>query len=70
MEEVIVPILFVALAINIPVTIAYLIGLQFQITKPNCKQDANDVKKNILMTKIVQVFNVLIYIALFIFMHL
>ena len=70
MEEVIVPILFVALAINIPVTIAYLIGLQFQITKPNCKQDVNDVKKNILMTKIVQVFNVLIYIALFIFMHL
>lgn len=70
MEEVIIPILFVALAINIPVTIAYLIGLQFQITKPNCKQDVNDVKKNILMTKIVQVFNVLIYIALFIFMHL
>lgn len=70
MEEIIIPILFVALAINIPVTIAYLIGLQFQITKPNCKQDVNDVKKNILMTKIVQVFNVLIYIALFIFMHL
>lgn len=70
MEEVIIPILFVALAINIPVTIAYLIGLQFQITKPNCKQDVNDVKKNILMTKIVQVFNVLIYITLFIFMHL
>ena len=70
MEEVIIPILFVAIAINIPVTIAYLIGLQFQINKPNCKQDVNDVKRNILMTKIVQLFNLLIYIALFIFMYI
>lgn len=70
MEEVIIPILFVAIAINIPVTIAYLLGLQFQITKPKCKQDVNDVKRNILMTKIVQVFNLLIYIVIFIFMYL
>lgn len=70
MEEVIIPILFVAIAINIPVTFAYFIGLQFQVTKPNCKQDVNDVKRNILMTKIVQLFNVLIYIALFVLMYI
>lgn len=70
MEEVIIPILFVAIAINIPVTLAYLIGLQFQVTKVNCKQEINDVKRNILMTKIVQLFNLLIYIALFILMYI
>lgn len=70
MLEVIIPIVFVALAINIPTMIAYLIGLQFQIEDKNCPQDVNAVKRNILMTKLVQVFNVVILVALMVLCHL
>jgi hypothetical protein len=61
-----VPIIFIALAIDIPVLIAYLIGLQFQIEDPNCSADVTNVKRNILATKIVQGFNVAVLIALII----
>lgn len=67
MLEVIVPIIFVALAINIPTMIAYLIGLQFQIEDKNCPQEVRDVKRNILLTKIMQVFNTILCIVLLIF---
>lgn len=70
MIEVIIPIIFVALAINIPTMIAYLIGLQFQIEDKNCPQDVRDVKHNILFTKIVQVFNVILFIIIMILCHL
>lgn len=70
MLEVIVPIIFVALAINIPTMIAYLIGLQFQIEDKNCPQEVRDVKRNILLTKLVQVFNVVLLIAIMILCHL
>lgn len=65
-ETVIIPILFVALAINVPIMIAYLMGLQFQIKKPDCPQDVKDVKNNILLTKIVQVLNVTLFAVLMI----
>lgn len=60
MISLVVAIMFIACAINIPTMIVYLKGLQFQINDPKCSADVNDVKKNILMTKIVQVFNTVI----------
>jgi hypothetical protein len=69
-ETVCIPILFIALAVNIPVFIAYLIGLQFEVKNPSCKEDVNDVKRNVLMTKIVQGFNVLILLVLIIIFSL
>lgn len=65
-ETVIIPILFVALAINVPIMIAYLMGLQFQIKNPDCSQDVKDVKNNILLTKVVQVLNVTLFAVLMI----
>lgn len=65
-ETVIIPILFVALAINVPIMIAYLMGLQFQIKNLDCSQDVKDVKNNILLTKIVQVLNVTLFAVLMI----
>ena len=62
MLEVIVPIIFIALAINIPTMIAYLIGLRFQIEDKNCPQEVQDVKHNILFTKLIQVFNVVLLV--------
>ena len=69
-ETVCIPILFIALAVNIPVFIAYLIGLQFEVKNPSCKEDVNDVKRNVLMTKIVQGFNILILLVLIIIFSL
>ena len=69
MYDIIAPIVFVALAINIPVLIAYLIGLQFQITDYSCKKEVKGVKTNILTTKIVQLINVIIFIVIMIILH-
>ena len=70
MLEVIIPIIFIALAINVPIMIAYLIGLQFQIEDKNCPQEVRDVKRNILGTKLVQVFNVVLLVVIMILCHL
>ena len=69
-EMICIPLLFVALAINIPATIAYLIGLQFQIKDPNCPEDVKNVKKNILVTKIMQVFNTIVLLTLIILLSI
>lgn len=66
LESICIPIIFVALAVNIPVLIAYLIGLKFQIEDPQCSTEVTNVKHNILATKIVQAFNVVIFLALII----
>jgi len=66
LESICIPIIFIALAVNIPVLIAYLIGLKFQIEDPHCLAEVTSVKHNILATKIVQAFNVVILLALII----
>lgn len=66
MENIITGILFIALAIDIPTMIAYLAGLKFQIEDKSCPTEVRDVKNNILATKLVQVFNVVILLALMI----
>lgn len=65
-ESICVPLLFVALVINVPTLIAYLIGLQFQINDFNCPKEVKEVKRNILLTKIVQAINVAIMLTLII----
>jgi hypothetical protein len=65
-----VGLLFVSLAINIPSMIAYLVGLKFQITDFNCKEEVKGVKTNILMTKIIQTFNVIIQLGLIILLSI
>ena len=64
MENAITAILFIMLAIDIPTTIAYLLGLRFQIDDFNCKEEVRDVKTNILVTKVIQVLNAVALIAL------
>ena len=66
MESICIGLIFIALIINVPTMIAYLIGLKFQITDFNCKDEVKGVKTNILMTKIIQVFNVVIFLTLII----
>ena len=61
---------FLAIIVNVPSMFAYLRGLKFQIEDMNCKQEVKSVKTNILMTKIIQVFNTVIAIALMILLNL
>ena len=65
-----VVILFMALVINIPTTIAYLKGLKFQIEDFECPQEVADVKRNIRLTKIIQVINLIILLILFIIFNI
>jgi hypothetical protein len=69
-EAICVPILFIALAINIPTFMAYMFGLQFEIKDKNCPQDVKDVKRNILLTKVIQGFNVVVMLALIIILSI
>ena len=69
-ETICIPLLFIALAINIPTLIAYLIGLKFQITDYSCGQEVKSVKRNILMTKVIQGINVAIMLALMILLNI
>lgn len=46
--------------IDLPVMVAYLMGLKFQIEDKTCKDEVKNVKNNILITKVVQVINVVI----------
>ena len=70
MIEVITLILFVALFVNVPIMLAYLKGINFQINNFNCPNEINEVKNNIRLTKIIQVFNVVILLALIIMINL
>ena len=69
-ETICIPLLLLALAINIPTLIAYLIGLKFQIEDFSCKQEVKAVKNNILLTKIIQGINVALFIAIMVLLHL
>lgn len=70
MESAIIAIVFVALAINVPTMIAYLIGLKFQINNFGCPGEVKSVKTNILMTKVIQVFNVVVLGILMVLLNL
>ena len=70
MIDVITLILFVALSINVPIMLAYLKGINFQINNFNCPNEVNEVKNNIRLTKIIQVFNVVILLAIIIMINL
>jgi hypothetical protein len=70
MESFIIALVFIALAINVPTMIAYLIGLKFQITDYGCPEEVKSVKTNILMTKIVQVFNVIVFGVIMVLLNL
>jgi hypothetical protein len=70
MIDIITLILFVALSINVPIMLAYLKGINFQINNFNCPNEVNEVKNNIRLTKIIQVFNVVILLALIIMINL
>lgn len=69
-EAICIPLLFIALAINIPTLIAYLRGLKFQITDYSCEKEVKNVKKNILMTKVIQGINVVVMLALIIILSI
>lgn len=64
--EFITIIIFIAIIINFPFTIANYIGLQFQVSNPECPQDIKDVKNNIRTVKIIQTINLIIFITIFI----
>lgn len=70
MESFIIGLVFIALAINVPTMIAYLKGLQFQIKDYGCAEEVKSVKSNIRMTKIVQVFNVIVFGIIMLLMNL
>lgn len=69
-ETICILLLFIALLINVPVLIVYLIGLKFQITDYNCGQEVKNVKRNILMTKVIQGINVVIMLILMILLNI
>lgn len=70
MENIIIVLLFLSLVVNIPATIAYWIGLKFEVKDKNCSQEVKSVKQNILGTKIVQTINTVVMIALMILLNL
>lgn len=53
MIEIITAILFIALSVSIPTTIALMCGMKFAPTDTSCPEEVRGVKINILAIKIV-----------------
>ena len=58
--------IFVALIINLCTLGAYIIGIKLDIENKDCKDEIQAVKNNKLAIKLIQLFNVIVFIILFI----
>jgi hypothetical protein len=61
MTNFIIALLFIAVAVNVPATLALLKGLMLTTTESSCPQEIKDVKNNILAIKIIQTANTVIF---------
>lgn len=60
-------ILFLVVLFSLAICIPLWVGLKFQINNPNCKEEVNSVKQNILAIKIfslIETILVILYIIL------
>lgn len=69
-QTICIPLLFIALIINIPATCAFLKGLHIVVYDENCKQEINSVKTNIKIIKIVQTVNLVILMTLMVLLNI
>lgn len=70
MENIIIVIVFIAMAVNLPFSIAVNMGLKLKENNPDCAEERADVEGNKKAIKVVQTFNAIISIVLFILLIL
>ena len=58
--------MFVGLVVNLAWTIAMLVGVNFQIDNHNCKEEVDMINGNRNAVKIIAIFNLVVFVALFV----
>lgn len=58
--------MFVGLCVNLAWTIAALVGLNFQIENPQCKEEVKMIQGNRNAVKMIAIFNLVVFGALFV----
>lgn len=59
-------IIFIALAVNIPLLIALFVGLNLSVTNATCKDEVEGVKKNVNTIKVVIAADVVLFLTILI----
>jgi hypothetical protein len=65
-EKIQIALMFVGLCVNLAWTIATLVGLNFQIDNPHCKEEVKMIQGNRNAVKIMAIFNLVVFGALFV----
>lgn len=65
-EKIQIALIFVGLCVNLAWTIATIVGLNFQIDNPQCKEEVKMIQGNRNAVKIMAVFNLVVFVALFV----
>lgn len=65
-EKIQIALMFVGLCVNLAWTIAALVGLNFQIENPQCKEEVKMIQGNRNAVKIIAIFNLVVFVALFV----
>lgn len=58
--------MFVGLVVNLAWTIAVIVGVNFQIDNPNCKEEVDMINGNRRAVKIIAVIDLVLFAILFI----
>lgn len=69
-EKIQIALMFVGLCVNLAWTIATLVGLNFQIENPQCKEEVKIIKGNRNAVKIMAIFNLIVFGALFVLVNI
>ena len=65
-EKIQIALIFVGLCVNLAWTIATIVGLNFQIENPQCKEEVKMIQGNRNAVKMIAVFNLVVFGALFV----
>lgn len=65
-EKIQTGIMFIGSVINLAWTIAMLVGVSFQIDNPDCKEEVKMIQGNRNAVKIIAIFNLVVFVALFV----
>ena len=69
-EKIQIAISFVAVVINLAWVIALLIGVEFQITNPECKEEVKMIQGHRKAVKVIGIINLVCFVALFVLFNI
>ena len=69
-EKIQIAISFIAIVINLAWVIALLIGVEFQIFNPDCKEEVKLIQGHRKAVKVIGIINLVCFVALFVLFNI